>query len=435
MKKTTLKNILALSVIVLLFLITVAVYAATYSSLTIYPVASNGSTRVKNAFNGNETPVMYMRVNFSTESTSTPMSFNGKIVTEWKSPSNDIYTKEQSVSYSDSGYYYYNGYKDYWLSLDSWNDKKESGVWNITGKLYEGDSTLRDTEATYFSVFLLDADGDGFPEDLDCNDNDRTVYPGATETCNNKDDDCDGLTDENLTRETFCGVGECARSSIEVCSSGSWGNVCTPGSPSTEVCDNKDNDCDGKTDEDLTCQTGGEIKACYNKVSGALRIVQDASHCTPREKQISWNQNGLPLSEAVTNYRIYDLINSTYVTIGDLAGSNFDNSDHQITTTSAGRILASAQVHIDNPGGVAVRGACEMLISDGTGPTNGLTPMGRPAVWFTTSNSAYELTVTLVGSAVKPASEYNVVVQCEQLSASGSTGAMLDNMIVWQAAE
>ncbi|MBI5609164.1 MAG: CotH kinase family protein [Deltaproteobacteria bacterium] len=42
----------------------------------------------------------------------------------------------------------------------------------------------------------LDGDGDGYgPCQLDCNDSDATVHPGATEVCNSKDDDCDGLWD------------------------------------------------------------------------------------------------------------------------------------------------------------------------------------------------------------------------------------------------
>ncbi|MBK9507711.1 MAG: T9SS type A sorting domain-containing protein [Bacteroidetes bacterium] len=66
-------------------------------------------------------------------------------------------------------------------------------------------------------TFYADADGDtyGNPDaavdtcietivgyvnnGLDCNDTLATIYPGATELCNYLDDDCDGLTDENLT--------------------------------------------------------------------------------------------------------------------------------------------------------------------------------------------------------------------------------------------
>ncbi len=66
------------------------------------------------------------------------------------------------------------------------------------------------------------------------------------ETCNNIDDDCDGQTDENLKRNcnTACGSG------TETCSKGKWIN-CTATQPQKELCDGKDNDCDGKVDEDF----------------------------------------------------------------------------------------------------------------------------------------------------------------------------------------
>ena len=43
-------------------------------------------------------------------------------------------------------------------------------------------------------VALADADGDGFTTDLDCDDNDSSVFPGAPELCDGKDNDCDGVT-------------------------------------------------------------------------------------------------------------------------------------------------------------------------------------------------------------------------------------------------
>jgi cysteine-rich repeat protein len=61
---------------------------------------------------------------------------------------------------------------------------------------------------------LPDEDGDGFPADrdqvcesrlLDCRDDDPSAFPGAPETCNAADDDCDGAIDEDIDTVT-CGV-------------------------------------------------------------------------------------------------------------------------------------------------------------------------------------------------------------------------------------
>jgi hypothetical protein len=51
----------------------------------------------------------------------------------------------------------------------------------------------------------------------------RNSDPSA-EVCDNKDNNCDGLVDEGLTRGTTCGTGECAgNTGTETCTAGVWG--------------------------------------------------------------------------------------------------------------------------------------------------------------------------------------------------------------------
>jgi hypothetical protein len=110
---------------------------------------------------------------------------------------------------------------------------------------------------------VTDTDGDGYSSDVDCDDNNPAIYPYAPELCNNIDDNCDGSVDEGLIRPTSCGVGVCVSTGTETCSAGSWvGDTCTAGSPSAEVCDNIDNDCDGSVDEGLIRPTSCGVGAC-----------------------------------------------------------------------------------------------------------------------------------------------------------------------------
>ena len=140
------------------------------------------------------------------------------------------------------------------------------------------------TDEGLLYISYLDEDGDGYGSSQstvscevaqnhalnkgDCEDGNAQVHPGAAELCDHKDNDCDGETDEEL------GVGEECSKGVGLCLS--WGLVvCTEQQTAecnaleigaqVEICDWADNDCDGKVDEGLTesipCGTD-DVGAC-----------------------------------------------------------------------------------------------------------------------------------------------------------------------------
>ncbi|MFN7146238.1 MAG: MopE-related protein, partial [Myxococcota bacterium] len=108
-----------------------------------------------------------------------------------------------------------------------------------------------------------DSDLDGSPGCEDCDDADPTTFPGATETCDGRDEDCDGAVDEGITGTTWYhdadgdGWGDagvtaeaCARPvgySADPTDCDDADAAVHPSAP--EACNAADDDCDGAVDE------------------------------------------------------------------------------------------------------------------------------------------------------------------------------------------
>ncbi len=144
------------------------------------------------------------------------------------------------------------------------------------------DGATDEDDAIDAETWYMDGDGDGYgdadsamtacsaPEGYgadatDCDDADVSIYPGADETCNDLDDDCDGSRDEGAldmttwyadadsdgygdpsTTSEACDVPSGYTDEATDCDDGD-GDV-NPGAE--ELCDDQDNDCDSDVDED-----------------------------------------------------------------------------------------------------------------------------------------------------------------------------------------
>ncbi len=113
--------------------------------------------------------------------------------------------------------------------------------------------------------------------------------PPGVESCNGIDEDCDGAMDEDWpTLGQACGQGICT--GAFVCSEDGKTVVCNGGLPATEMCDEKDNDCDGTIDEG--CLGGAETGSCENGIRDGYEEGVDCGGSCP----VSCSMAAMPMS-------------------------------------------------------------------------------------------------------------------------------------------
>jgi len=116
----------------------------------------------------------------------------------------------------------------------------------------------------------VDNDGDGMSEcEGDCNDTDPTVFTGAPELCDGKDNDCDGVVPANEVDDDGDGMSECEGDCDDT------DPTVFTGAP--ELCDGKDNDCDGVVPANEIDNDGDGMSVCEGDCDDADVLINSAA--------------------------------------------------------------------------------------------------------------------------------------------------------------
>jgi hypothetical protein len=134
----------------------------------------------------------------------------------------------------------------------------------------------------------------------DCNDANANAFPGNPEVCDNVDNDCNAITDEDpdaidspLNRPCYEGpngtlnVGIC-REGTEKCYTGAWSACLDQVMPQTEICNGLDDDCDAFADPDEPNFLAGE-KGADHPCFADPNCTLGTCYCMENDQTNDWS--------------------------------------------------------------------------------------------------------------------------------------------------
>lgn len=167
----------------------------------------------------------------------------------------------------------------------------------------------------------------------DCADRQADVYPGAAEVCNEKDDDCDGQINEGLVMNTYYydydtdGYGLSAQSQVDCRAEGKFRALvtgdCDDGVHSTnpgaaETCNGVDDDCDSLVDDGLAFITQ------YYDTDGDGYGASNTTRSVCSSVTTDWRDKGNDCNEADVN--IHPNVPEAYNSVDDDCDGKVDES-------------------------------------------------------------------------------------------------------------
>jgi hypothetical protein len=199
----------------------------------------------------------------------------------------------------------------------------------------DNDCDTQTDEGLTFTTYYTDADGDGYGMGVgqslcadpgpgfatqagDCDDNNDDINPGEIEVCDGIDNDCDGQADEGVKTQYFADtdgdgfgdpnsmVTDCTQPQGYVTNNDDCDDTDDTVNPAEEeVCDNKDNDCNGVID-DIGGSTAGNWN---NSTVGTYTGNANFPPCNAESDDVFVvNANGFSTSSSDNLHLVYQTL-------------------------------------------------------------------------------------------------------------------------------